>query len=68
MDRSPHFSLSLNSPENNTKTWVMHRALPTIPSRWRWLNLGEQNMCNVGVGRVIVFVQWLCSEAEASTP
>lgn len=33
MDRSPHFSLSLNSHEKNTKTWVMHRALPTIPSR-----------------------------------
>lgn len=66
-DSSPHFSLSLslNSHENNIKTGIKHRAMPTLSPRWRWVNQGEQSTCNAGRRRIFsMFIQWLHLEEE----
>lgn len=36
--QSPHFSLnlSLSSREKSTKTWIQHRAMPTVLPKWKW--------------------------------
>lgn len=40
-ERRRILSLSLNSHEKNTKTWIKHRAMPTISLKWRWADQGS---------------------------
>lgn len=40
-ERRRILSLSLNSHEKNTKTWIKHRTMPTISLKWRWADQGS---------------------------